>query len=141
MSGDPALLEDLTRMIALPYRLFNEKMKTLKTQAGKPIPYRVLFVPLGSVGAPIPIEAYRNFYKEISKRSGVDLEDLTDPWTAVKISLYPTSEFIYMLHFDSNGNSALARLVAHEMIKKQWIPFEENPQKESNSDIKPSGLR
>jgi hypothetical protein len=78
---------------------------------------------MGSVGSPIPTEPFRKFYTDNSGKKGIEFEDLTDPWTALKISGYSTGEFWGYYHFDYNGHTLLAYLITHTLISRKLIPF------------------
>jgi hypothetical protein len=124
LQTDPYIFEDAKKMTTLLMKALNDKIKGYAAQKGHPIPLRMFFFPRGSVGAPEPIEVYRNFYKDVCKRSDIDFEDLTDPWTALKVSSYPTGEFGGMYHFDHNGHTIFSYLMTHYLIHHHLIPFE-----------------
>jgi hypothetical protein len=120
---DPDIFEDTKKMTTLLMKALNDKIKGYAVQKGHDIPFHMFFFPRGSVGAPVPIEVYRNFYKDICNRSGIDFEDLTDSWTALKVSTYPTSEPGANLHFDHNGHTIFAYLMTYYLIHHHLIPF------------------
>jgi hypothetical protein len=123
LQTDPEIFEDAKKMTTLLMKALNDKIQGYAVQKKHPIPLRMFFFPRGSIGAPEPIEVYRDFYKDISKRADIDFEDLTDPWTALKVSGYPTSEFGGMYHFDHNGHTLFAYLMTYYLIHHHLIPF------------------
>jgi len=122
-SYDPKIWSDLVDMVGLPLGLYRDKLKELEKQEGHKISFSIFFVPIGSVGAAAPITVFQNFYAEICQKRGIDFEDLTEPWTALKISGYPTGEFWGYYHFDYNGHTLLSYLLAHTLIQRHLIPF------------------
>ncbi len=129
LQADPDIFEDAKKMTTLLMKALSDKVKGYAVQKGHPIPVRMFFFPRGSIGAPEPIEVYRNFYKDVSKRANIDFEDLTDPWTALKVSTYPTGEFWGMYHFDHNGHTIFSYLMTHYLIRHHLIPFETDQNK------------
>jgi len=124
LQADPDIFEDTKKMTTLLMKALSDKVKGYAVQKGHAIPVRMFFFPRGSIGAPEPIEVYRNFYKDVSKRANIDFEDLTDPWTALKVSTYPTGEFWGMYHFDHNGHTIFSYLMTYYLIHHHLIPFE-----------------
>jgi hypothetical protein len=116
---------DLVEMVGRPLVLYQDKLNELQKKMGHPIHFYIFFVPAGSSGAAGgPVEPYRKLYTDVCQKSGITLVDLTDPWTALKISGYPVSEFWGNYHFDYNGHTLLSFLMAHALIQQHLIPFD-----------------
>jgi len=123
-SYEPKVWTDLVDIVGLPLGLYRDKLKELEIQEGHKVSFSIFFVPIGSIGAPAPTKVYQDLYTEICQKRGIDFEDLTEPWTALKISGYPTGEFWGYHHFDYNGHTLLSYLIAHTLIRRHLIPFE-----------------
>jgi hypothetical protein len=123
---DSGIREDLFQLIGKPLKPLVEQVSGMKTQAGKPVAMGVVFFPTGNLsgGDQLPIEPYRDFYRDISKASGAAFYDMTEAMVATRLSFFPTSELWGFHHFNHNGQDYFAWLMARELLQDQLIPME-----------------
>jgi hypothetical protein len=124
LSTDEMVKHDVEGLVSKPLTRFVRDLKNAETQLGHSVPFYMFFIPLGSVGTAYnPVEPYRDLYREVCRTADIRWMDLTEPWNALKISAFPTSEFWSMHHFDYNGHTLLAYLWTHVLIEKHILPL------------------
>ena len=125
MTSDPKLREYLLAITQKPLRLLAEKIKQMKTTAGKPVDFAVIYFPTGNrIGNPLlPTETYRHFWRESCQAAGIPFHDLTDKMTATRLNYFPITEPGGNHHFNHNGHIYFSLLVAQELMKEKLIPL------------------
>ena len=123
---DAKTREDLLDMASKPLKLLAAQIKGMKTKDGHPVGFGVVFFPVDNTGGDfvLPSELYRAFWRDASREAGVPFYDMTEAVVSTRISYYPTEEMWGYHHFDHNGNSYFALLVAQMLMKEKLIPLE-----------------
>jgi len=71
-----------------------------------------------------PTKEDRSFWKDLCDKNGLLFLDMTDIMLVTRLTYTPYSDvFSVGGHFSTDGHSLLARMLAHELIKQQFIPF------------------
>jgi hypothetical protein len=124
-SSDARVMKYLEEIGRKPLKLLADKIRGMKTSSGNPVGLELVFFPMGNTGGLdiLPTEIYRDFWMEAGKDAGIPFLDLTDDIVSTRLSYFPISEFGSYRHFNHNGHTYFANLVAQKLIKENLIPM------------------
>ena len=127
-SMDPEIKKDLMELTSRPFRVFQNKLQSLKTPGAGRKKLLMLFIPWRNWPNS---DSYENFWKDICSEYHLDLLDLSEPYLAMKTSFYPTDQKGWTHHYLPYGSSLIAMLLSHYLTEQKWVPFE--PEKKTGS--------
>jgi len=117
--SDPDIHEPLVEMYGKPLDLLNQKLSTIKNSSGQPV--RLLLWSTHT-GIDALVEDPR-IWADLAQKYKIPFLDDNDEMTALQLSYFPLSEIGGNNHMNPDGHFFLARLLAHDLIKKGLIPW------------------
>lgn len=121
-TGDEEVRNDLMEMIGRPFQLLAGKIRSLPDERKGYPRFLVCYAPSLDNGS-LDGEVYHSFWRDLCARYQLDLLDLTGPFTALKISYYPTSEMCCHNHYTTYGNYLVATLLGYYLPEQKWVPW------------------
>jgi hypothetical protein len=120
--ADPELRSDLVEMLGKPIGMLADKLRAMKTKAGKPVTFIFCYSPGGNHG-PATDDDFRELWLRIARQYNIPVVDLSDDWYALQTTYFPTNDACCWNHFDAYGHQLLAYLMAREFINQHWVPI------------------
>ena len=116
----------MTVLIEKPLKLFVNKLKSVKTKAGKPVGFETCMIPIRDTGV-FSIEHgfdnYTSFWGNICEDLNIPFLDISNQYLALNKTFWPFDEWLTHQHLSAGGHFLFAYILAHELIQKQVIPF------------------
>lgn len=126
--ADEGIRNDLLEMMGKPIRMFHDELKDMKTLEGKPVQTQMLLIFSKGYGVGSGnLENFRTFWKTVADHGQWPYLDLIDDFIALGPTFFPTEEAGSWKHYTANGSLVYAYIVAHELITKGVIPFNNPP--------------
>src|SRR6185369_4456696 len=88
-SGDNGIWNDLAEMIGRPLKVMSQRLGALKTPSGKAPRLAFFYVPDTDCQH---CSKFETFWSDVCQRQGLDFLNLTKPYQALKVGLFPTEE-------------------------------------------------
>ena len=118
----PELHESLVELYGRPLDRLNRKLSGMKTSKGQPVRLLLCYTfteRLWDSINDVPI------WREAAKKFNFPIMDLGAEMNALHYSFFPlTSDGS---HLNPNGSNFFGRLIAHDLIRDQWIPWNKGP--------------
>lgn len=137
--GDSDIRRDLMAMTAKPLKLFEEKLKSMRTSSGTAPRLAFFYIPWRNWSYKDKCEA---FWVDLCRENHFTLLNLTDPFIALETSYYPTNQASDMRHYTAGGNTLIAELLSYYLRKQKWFSPDISPPNRGSfneQDLKSSG--
>jgi hypothetical protein len=120
----PEFHDLLVRMYGKPIHLLNQELQQIKTSTGQPVRL-VLCTTHTGVLRPNPEDP--KIWDDVCARYGVNHLDTNDEMTALRLTFYPLCENLGDDHLTPEGNLFFGALLAHDLIRDGYIPWNRGP--------------
>jgi hypothetical protein len=120
----PEFHDLLVRMYGKPINLLNQELQQIKTSSGQPVRL-VLCTTHTGVLRPNPEDP--KIWDDVCARYGVNHLDTNDEMTALRLTFYPLTQNTDNDHFNPEGNMFFGALLAHDLIRDGYIPWNRGP--------------
>jgi hypothetical protein len=134
--GYPDIQKDIIELSAKPYKVFDQKLKSMKTSGNTVPKWLIFFVPWKHFHSN---DACGKFWNDLCRQNQIDMLDLSAPFYALKPGFYPTNEPNLNQHYTAYGNSLIAILLSHYLAEQKRIPnFPSKPSEKTGAKYIPT---
>jgi len=116
---DPETRVKLVELYARPLKALQGKLSSIRTTGGTAPVWITCLIPMVRLQ---PFKEEKPFWLDVDTEVGAPILDLSDLVTALRVSFYPLSELKDNDHYNTRGHELIAYLIAHELIRHQWVP-------------------
>jgi hypothetical protein len=120
----PEFHDLLVRLYGKPVHLLNQELQQTKTSSGQSVRL-VLCTTHTGVLRPNPEDP--KIWDDVCARYGVNHLDTNDEMTALRLTFYPLCENLGDDHLTPEGNLFFGALLAHDLIRDGYIPWNRGP--------------
>jgi hypothetical protein len=118
---DPETHGKLVELYARPLKVLQGTLASMRTSGGVAPAWITCLIPMVRIQ---PFKEDKPFWLDVDTQIGAPILDLSDLVTALRISFYPLSELADNDHYNTRGHELIAFLITHELIQRQWVPFQ-----------------
>jgi hypothetical protein len=119
---DPQTHGKAVELYARPLKALRWKLSGMRTSSGTVPGWVTCLIPMVRLQ---PFKEERPFWLDVDAQIGAPVLDLSDLVTALRVSFYPLSELRDNDHYNTRGHELIAFLIARELIRNKWVPFQE----------------
>jgi len=120
---DPNVRPSFLHLIKPPIRKYRALLAEAAPAGKKPPPLVYCFLPLGNLERASPIELHRAFWTDVCRDESIPLIDLSEPFSALRVTAHPVAENAAFMHPDFNGHTVLSWMLTHELVRGGYIPW------------------
>ncbi len=119
-SFGPEIQKDLMDLTARPFRVFQDKLQSMKTSKGVTKELLMLYIPWEYWKN----DVFNRFWRETCSEQHLNLLDLSESYYAMKTSFYPTNQIQLSRHYLLHGNTLIALLLSHFLTDQKWVQLD-----------------